>query len=102
MEIHLRQVSLVSFHNIQQISLSPNFDAMRSLRQSSNLRQHCELKKCGEEVKFGCKVVSRFPGDPLTRQVEEAVRIDHQEGISMNDKREFVRPAGVRIRAERM
>ena len=74
---------------------------MRSLRQSSNLREHCELIHGGEEVKFGCKVVPRFPGDSLTRQVEEAVRIDCQEGMSMNDKREFVRPAGVRIRTER-
>ena len=85
-----------------KVRCKEHFDAMRSLRQSSNLREHCELIHDGEEVEFGCKVVSRFPGDPLTRQVEEAVRIDHQEGISMNDKHEFVRPAGVRIRAERM
>ena len=62
----------------------------------------CEAVHDGEEVSFGCAVVSRFPGDPLSRQIQEAVRIDHQEGTSMNDKSEFVRPAGVRIRAERM
>ena len=28
--------------------------------------------------------------DPLIRQLEEAVRIDHQEGIGLNDKSEFV------------
>ena len=76
--------------------------AMRSKKQSSNLREHCEAVHDGEEVPFGCAVVARFPGDPLSRQIQEAVRIDHQEGTSMNDKSEFVRPAGVRIRAERM
>ena len=76
--------------------------AMRSKKQSSNIREHCEAVHDGEEVSFRCAVVFRFPGDPLSRHIQEAVRIDHQEGTSMNDKSEFVRPAGVRIQAERM
>ena len=56
----------------------------------------------GVRVQFGCGVVSRFPGDPLSRQLEEAIRIDQQKGISLNDKAEFVRPAGVRLTAARM
>ena len=42
-------------------------------------------------------------GDPLSRQIEEAMRIDKESGrrsVVMNDKREWVRPASVHIRAE--
>ena len=76
--------------------------ALRSETESSNLREHCDLMHGGVQVEFGCEVVSRFPGDPLSRQIEEAVRIDHQRGISLNDKAEFVRPASVRMTASRM
>ena len=79
-----------------------HLDAMRSVRQSSNLREHCEVEHGGVLVPFGCKVVARFPGDPLSRQIQEAVRIDHQQGTSLNDQSEFARPAGVRITAQRM
>ena len=47
-------------------------------------------------------LVSTFTGDPLTRQLEEAIKIDHQEGISLNDKSEFIRPDGERISVTRM
>ena len=46
--------------------------------------------------------VSRFPGDPLSRPIEDVIRIDHQRGISLNDKAEFVRPAGMKMTASRM
>ena len=85
-----------------KIRCKQHFTAMRSVNQSSNLREHCQEVHGGVEVPFGCEVVSRYPGNPLSRQIEEAVRIDHQDGISMNDKSEFVRPAGVRLTAQRM
>ena len=76
--------------------------ALQSDKESSNLREHCDQMHGGVRVQFGCGVVSRFPGDPLSRQLEEAIRIDQQKGISLNDKAEFVRPAGVRLTAARM
>ena len=70
-------------------------------KKSSNLREHCQNVHQGVFVKFGCAVVKTFPCDPLSRQLKEAVLIDSHSGPSMNDKREWVRPASVRIRAER-
>ena len=79
-----------------------HISALDSKTRPSNLREHCQLVHNGRRVEFACEVVSRFPGDPLSRQLEEAVRIDHQQGTSLNDKSEFVRPAGVRISVARM
>ena len=72
-------------------------------QQSSNLREHRDSKHRGEEddVKFGCSVVARFPGDALTRQLKEAVLFENHEGISLNDKNEWVRPAFIKVRGER-
>ena len=79
-----------------------HLDAMRSVRQSSNLREHCKAGHDGVFVPFGCKVVACYPGDPLSRQIQEAVRIDCQQGTSLNDQSEFTRPAGIRMTAQRM
>ena len=43
----------------------------------------------------------RYPGDALTRQLDEAGKIVSHEGISLNEKDEWVRPAYVRVRGER-
>ena len=40
------------------------------------------------------------PGDPLTRQLSEAKRIDEYVGVSLNDKNEWQRPASIRVRGE--
>ena len=79
-----------------------HLNAMRSVRQTSNLREHCEAEHDGVFVPFGCKVVALYPGDPLSRQIQEAVRIDCQQGTSLNDQSEFTRPAGIRMTAQRM
>ena len=47
-------------------------------------------------------MVGYFPGDILGRQLDEALRIDGEPGKLLNDKREWIRPAGVRINVERM
>ena len=73
-------------------------------RAQSNLREHCIAQHEGEFVDFGCAVVSTFNGDPLSRQIEEAMRIDREASsgsVVMNDKREWVRPASIQMRAER-
>ena len=51
-------------------------------------------------VDFGYSVMRMFLGDPLSRQIKEAILIDNHGGPSMNNQREFVRPASVRLRAE--
>ena len=48
-----------------------------------------------EEVRFGCAVVAKCPGDALTRQLKEAVLIEQHEGLSLNDKNEWQRPASI-------
>ena len=80
---------------------SEHRDALVDPRKSSNLREHCQNFHDGRFVKFGFAVVKAFPRDPLSRQLKEALLIDAHQGPSMNDKREWVRPASVKIRAER-
>ena len=75
-------------------------NALYDLKKSSNLREHCQRVHGGEFIDFSYSVVKTFPGDPLSRQLKEAMLIDDHSGPSMNDKREFVRPASIRIRAE--
>ena len=75
-------------------------NALFDVRKSSNLREHCDLVHQGRIVDFGYSVVRMFSGDPLSRQIEEAILIDNHGGPSMNNQREFVRPASVRLRAE--
>ena len=76
-------------------------DALLDTKKSSNLREHCEQYHNGTLVDFGYEVVKTFPLNPLSRQLKEACLIDQHNGVKMNDKREWVRPASVRIRVER-
>ena len=75
-------------------------DALLDVRKSSNLRDHCDSHHNGEVVRFGYEVKKTFPLHPLKRQLKEAILIDDHIGPSMNDKREWMRPASVRISAE--
>ena len=70
--------------------------------RSSNLREHIFIHHPGEEddVEFGYRVVRKYPGDPLSRQLKEAALIVNHPGISMNDKKEWVRPAHIGVRGE--
>ena len=83
-----------------RIRVSQHVDDMRSGR-SSNLREHNDEYHSGLEPEYRFEVVKKFPGDPLGRQIDEAVRIDSHTGVSLNDKGEWMRPAAVRIRVER-
>ena len=85
-----------------RIRCGEHFDALRDPKKSLNLREHVEKHHGdGEEGQFGCEVVRRYPGDALTRQLDEAGKIVSHEGISLNEKDEWVRPAYVRVRGER-
>ena len=53
-------------------------------------------------VEFGYKVDKSFQDDVLARQLDEAIRIAGEEGNLLNDKYEWVRPAGVAISINRM
>ena len=74
-------------------------EALFDIRKQSNLREDCEEYHGGEMVQFGYEVKKTFPA--LLRQLKEALLIDDHVGPRMNDKREWVRPASVRLRAER-
>ena len=80
--------------------VAQHLEDMRSNR-SSNLREHNDEFHHGQEPNYKFEVVRMFPGDPLGRQLDEAMRIDSNIGISLNDKGEWLPPAGVRIRVER-
>ena len=83
-----------------RLRVSQHVADMRSTR-SSTLPEHNQEYHDGQEPTYKYEVVKRFRGDPLGRQLDEAIRIDTHAGISLNDKGEWVRPAGVRIHVEK-
>ena len=71
-------------------------------RKDSNLWEHCLEVHNGDIVDFKCRVTGTFKEDPLSRQLDEAIRLQKEEGIVMNDKNEWTRPAGFTVMARRM
>ena len=56
----------------------------------------------GEKIEFGYKVDKTFKDDVLARQLDEAIRNEGEEGNLLNDKNEWLRPAGVTISINKM
>ena len=52
--------------------------------KNSNLYEHCVEKHNGQAVKFECKVTGVFK-DPLSRQLDEALRIQQDVGLTLNN-----------------
>ena len=77
---------------------------MRSLRnkKNSNLWEHSRDVHEGRDVEYGCRVTGTFGRDILARQLDEALRIEEEWGVSLNDKNEWIRPAGYTVNIERM
>ena len=71
-------------------------------KKDSNLWEHCVTKHNGQLVKFGFEVTCQFKNDPLARQLDEAKRIQEETGELLNDKNEWVRPAGLAYHVTRM
>ena len=74
-------------------------------KKSSNLWEHVRDfhdGDCGTEFRYD--IMSTHQGDSLGRQLREALNIEKFEGKghSMNDKKELVRPAGLRFEISRM
>ena len=69
---------------------------------NSNLWEHCVSKHQGQLAEFGYKVTRNFHRDSLLRQIDEAWRLENEEGSLLNDKMEFVKPFGIQLRATRM
>ena len=61
-------------------------------RENSNLWTHCVKEHGGQQVEFSYKVERRFHRDSLLRQIEEAWRLESEEGTLLNDKLEFIKP----------
>ena len=74
--------------------------------KDSNLWDHCVKAHGSKIVDFKYEVMRCFPGDPLGRQLDEALRIlkevKDKDSVSMNDKLEWQRPAGIIVTASRM
>ena len=66
--------------------------------------EHVQQYHQGVEPVFNYKIMRKFQGSPLERQVEEAIRIEDHVWMerTMNNKLEWTRPAGVRVVMERM
>ena len=64
----------------------------------------CEVHNGDGNVEFKYEIVSVHTGDPLARQLKEAQNIE-AGGLteySMNDKNEWMRPAGLQFTVDRM
>ena len=70
-------------------------------KNNSNLWEHCILEHGGEVADFSYRVERKFHRDSLLRQIEEAKRLEEEEGTILNDKLEFRQPFAVQIRASR-
>ena len=53
-------------------------------------------------AEFEYKVERKFHRDVLLRQIEEAWRLENEEGTILNDKLDFRQPFVVQVRATRM
>ena len=71
-------------------------------RRNSNLWDHCVLEHQGQIAEFDYKVHRSFNRDSLLRQIEEAKRLETEEGSLLNDKMEFVQPFAIQLKATRM
>ena len=71
-------------------------------RDNSNLWEHCVAQHSGQQAEFGYKVTRGFHRDSLLRQIDEAWRLENEEGTILNDKLEFVKPFGIQLKATRM
>ena len=71
-------------------------------KKDSNLWEHCCKEHGGQMVPFNFQVTKVFREDPLSRQLDEAIRIQREEGVLLNDKNEWTRPAGYAISVTRM
>ena len=73
----------------------------RGRQNDSSLWKHAQIAHGGSlDVSYSMKVVRCFR-DPLTRQVNEAVRIDNCEAVTqLNSKTEWHGPATIRLVAE--
>ena len=71
-------------------------------KDNSNLWEHCVNEHGGQPAEFSYKVVRRFHRDSLLRQIEEAWRLESEEGTLLNDKLEVVKPFGIQLKATRM
>ena len=71
-------------------------------RTNSNLWDHCIVEHGGEEAEFEYRVERSFHRDSMMRQIEEAWRLENEEGTILNDRLEFRQPFAVQVQASRM
>ena len=71
-------------------------------KEKSNIWEHCVLEHDGNQAELNYKVERSFHRDSMLRQIDEAMRLEEEQGTILNDKLEFVRPFGVQLKATRM
>ena len=88
-----------------RIRCNEHFDALMK-RKNSNLWEHCMNMHEGRLVDFKFEVTKAFIRDPLARQLDEARRLQEEakreDSVMMNDKLEWVAPAGIIVSVSRM
>ena len=76
---------------------------LRNKAPRSNLYDHVVERHAGDlNTKFKYEVVRVFHNDVLARQLEEGMRIENQQGISLNSQQEWNAPAVIQVSAYRM
>ena len=69
----------------------------------SNLYEHVLKEHNGDKsTQFRFDVVAAFKNDVLARQLDEGMRIENNNGVSMNSQQEWQAPAVIKVGAYRM
>ena len=89
-----------------RIRCSEHYKALEEKKKKSNLWEHVQKFHNGvvTDEMFKFSVLSVHGTDPLSRQLKEALNIE-KGGLTdhfMNDKQEWIRPAGLQFTVERM
>lgn len=89
-----------------RIRCSEHYKAFQERKKNSNLWEHVKMfhNGVGSDDMFKFSVMSVHGADPLGRQLREALNIE-KGGLTertMNDKQEWIRPAGLQFSVERM
>ena len=95
--------TLLLVSSVRKMGLQPPTRDLRNKAPRINLYDHVVERHAGDlNTKFKYEVVRVFHNDVLARQLEEGMRIENQQGISMNSQQEWNAPAVIQVSAYRM
>ena len=70
-----------------------HMNGYRRKEKENPLWKHAkEIHRGRRDVEFEMRVIKTFGRDNMRRKIDESVRIDSNEGVTMNSKKEFSQP----------